>query len=129
MPEQPNVARNLVIEMLWSVVSKAADRSSSDKMDTRPRPDLGRLPHDEGRSQDRCFFFFFSSSSPSSSHFSFVCFFSSSYFVVVVVVFWLLLMLPLHLLMFFSVFSLFLIVILSGCLFVCLLFVCLLACF
>ena len=35
MPEQPKVLSNLVIRMLWSVVSKAADRSSSDKIDTQ----------------------------------------------------------------------------------------------
>ena len=31
MLEQPKVLRNLVMKMLWSVVSKAADRSSSGK--------------------------------------------------------------------------------------------------
>ena len=36
MPEQPKVLRNLVIRMLWSIVSKAAHRSSSDKIDTQP---------------------------------------------------------------------------------------------
>ena len=47
MPEQPKVPRNLVIRMLWSVVSKAADRSSNDKIDTQPRlkPDADHLLH------------------------------------------------------------------------------------
>ena len=34
VPEQPKVVCNLLIRMSWSMVSKAADRSSSDKIDT-----------------------------------------------------------------------------------------------
>ena len=35
MSEQQKVEYNLVIRMLLSIVSKAADRSSSDKIDTQ----------------------------------------------------------------------------------------------
>ena len=41
MPEQPRVLRNLVIRTLWSIVSKAADRSSRDKIDTQPLSEAG----------------------------------------------------------------------------------------
>ena len=53
MPEQPKLLRNLVIRMLWSTVSKAADRSSSDKIDTQPlsKPDVDHLLHAAKRSQ------------------------------------------------------------------------------
>ena len=51
MPEQPKVLRNLVIRMLWSIVSKAADRSSSDKIDTQPRSEADHLLHAVKQSQ------------------------------------------------------------------------------
>ena len=35
VPEQPKVLRKLVIRMLWSVVLKAAYKSSSDKIETQ----------------------------------------------------------------------------------------------
>ena len=36
VPEQPKVVCNLLIKMTWSMLSKAADRSGSDKVDTWP---------------------------------------------------------------------------------------------
>ena len=45
MPEQPKVLRNLVIRMLWSIVSNAADRSSSDIIDTQSWSEADHLLH------------------------------------------------------------------------------------
>ena len=53
MPEQPNMARNLAMVMLWSVVSKAADRPSSDRVTHNhcARPEVGHLLYSTRRIQ------------------------------------------------------------------------------
>ena len=53
MPEQPKVVRNLVIRMLWSVMSKAAKGSSTDKPthNHNLRPEVDYLLHATRRFQ------------------------------------------------------------------------------
>ena len=56
MPKQPKVAHNLVIRMLRSAVSKAANRSSRVKTDTHNhclKPEVGHLLHSTKRFQCR----------------------------------------------------------------------------
>ena len=42
VPEQPKVVCNLLISVSWSMLSKAADRSSSVKIGTCLLPEAGR---------------------------------------------------------------------------------------